>query len=204
MRRPRKLRHAKLIPHPQSGEIAKAMQKCVSLAIPWSGPIFRSVSPEYANATDLLSGIGSKTFGARFTPKGGFPCVYGSLDPDTAMAEALAFHRRAGIPVEQAMPRVFVSIRVHAQRILSLTDGHIRTLLRISHRGLTEEQWQEKQNRGREALTQAIGRVARNLGFEGLLTSSAQGAGENIVIFSDKLLPGSRLKIINAGKLRRR
>jgi RES domain-containing protein len=204
MRRHKKSKYARLIPHPQSSDIARSMQKCVSLAIAWAGPIFRSVSLEYANSTDLLSGIGSKTFGARFTPKGGFPSVYGSLDPETAMAEALALHRRAGIPIEQAMPRVFVSIRVRVQRTLDLTDGHIRSVLRKSHQRLTEEPWQEMQNRGGEALTQAVGRVARELGLEGLLVPSAQRAGKNVVLFSDKLLTGSRLRIINAGKLRRR
>lgn len=120
------------------------------------------------------------------------------------MTEALAFHRRAGIPVEQAMPCVFVSIRVEVQRILPLTDGHVRSVLRISHRRLIEEPWQHEQDHGREALTQAVGRIARELGLEGLQVPSAQGTGQNLVVFPDRLLPGSRLKIINPGKLRSR
>ena len=79
MGKSKKTRSAKLIPHAESGEIAKAMQKCLRLAIPWSGPICRSTTPEYANTTDLASGIGSKTNGARYTPNGSFPAVYGSL-----------------------------------------------------------------------------------------------------------------------------
>jgi RES domain-containing protein len=130
--------------------------------------------------------------------------VYGSLDPDTAMAEALAFHRRAGIPIEQAMPRVLVSIQVNVQQILSLADRRVRNVLGISHRRLIEEPWQEEQDNRREALTQAVGRVARELGLEGLLVPSAQRAGQNLVVFPDQLLPGSSLKIINPGKLRNR
>jgi RES domain-containing protein len=199
-----KSKRPKLVPHPESNELAKAMQDCLARAIPWSGSIFRSTSPEYANTTDLLSGVGSKSNGARYTPKGSFPTVYGSLDPDTAMHEALAFHRRAGIPVEQAMPRVFVSMRVALRRILPLTDRRTRALLRLSVRRLTRVRWQDEQDSGREALTQAVGRIARELGFEGLLVPSAQGAGQNLVLFPDRLLPGSRLEIINAGQLRRR
>lgn len=126
------------------------MQKCLAFAVPWSGPIFRSTTPEYA------------------------------------------------------MPRVFVSLRVHVQRILPLTDGHTRAVLRVSHRRLTEEHWQDEQDCGREALTQAIGRIARDLGFEGLLVPAAQGAGQNLVVFPDRLLPGSRLETINAVGLRSR
>jgi hypothetical protein len=74
-------------------------------------------------------------------------------------------------------------------------------VLRVSLRRLIDERWQEKQERGREALTQAIGRIARDSGFEGLLVPSAQGSGQNLVIFADRLLHGSRLTIINVGKL---
>jgi RES domain-containing protein len=130
--------------------------------------------------------------------------VYGSLDPDTALAEALAFHRRAGIPIEQAMPCLLVSIRVEVQRMLSLTDRRVRKLLHISHRQLIEEPWQDEQDNRREAFTQAVGRIARQLGLEGLLVPSAQRAGQNLVVFPDQFLPGSSLKIINAGKLRSR
>lgn len=99
------------------------------------------------------------------------------------------------------MPRVFVSIRLEVQRILPLTVGRVRTVLRVSHRRLIREPWQDEQDHGREALTQALGRIARELSLEGLLVPSAQGTGQNLVVFPDRLLRGSRIDIIHPEKL---
>src|SRR5436309_5111835 len=95
----------KLAPHPEAPRLARAMARCLPLAGSWSGVIYRSATPHYATETDLLSGKGSQVEGARWTPRGGFATVYGSLDPETALAESLAYHRHFDIPVEEAMPR---------------------------------------------------------------------------------------------------
>jgi hypothetical protein len=62
-------------------------------------------------------------------------------------------------------------------------------------------EWQELQNLGREALTQAIGRLSRAAGYQGLLAPSAVLLrGRNIVLFRDKV-PRRRLRIIRQRKL---
>ena len=139
-----------LTPHADSERLARAMERCLPLAVSWKGTIFRSTSPEYANETDLVSGVGSKIEGARYTPKDEFAAVYGSLDPDTAMAEALAFHRNYGVPDEQAMPLVFVAVRADLLRVLNLTDRKVRARLRVTRRDLINEPWREEQYEGRE------------------------------------------------------
>jgi RES domain-containing protein len=63
--------------------------------------MYRTSGIDYANRNDLLSGAGSKLHGARWTPKGAFPAVYGSLDPQTALLESLGTGGRYGIPYEQ-------------------------------------------------------------------------------------------------------
>lgn len=125
------------------------MARCVALARPWSGVVFRSAGPRYANEADLLTGAGSPLRGARRTPRGGFPTVYASLDPETALAESLAHCRYFGIPLEEAMPRVFVAIRVELRRVLDLQDGRVRRVLRVSRRRIVGADWRTEQEQGR-------------------------------------------------------
>ena len=57
-------------------------------------------------------------------------------------------------------------------------------------------------DKGREALAQALGRIAFQEGLEGLLVPSAQARkGKNLVMFPENLQKGSSLAIQNADKL---
>lgn len=171
-------------------------------SVAWSGVVYRSASPQYANQDDLLTGFGSRSAGARWNPPRGFPTAYASLDPHTALDEVLAHFRHYGLPIESAMPRVTVSVRVRLARVLDLTKGPTRSTLRVSARRMLDEPWREEQAAGREALTQAIGRLARELDWEGLLVpSAARTDGVNLVLFPDNLARGSALEIVNAGEL---
>jgi RES domain-containing protein len=95
---------------------------------------------------------------ARREPKS-FPTVYASLDPHTALEEVLAHYRHYGIPIESAMPRVTVAVRVELAGVLELTDGANRSAIRVSSSRMLREPWREEQAAGREALTQALGRL---------------------------------------------
>ena len=53
---------------------------------PWSGIIFRSVSPQYARPGDILSGYGSYQAGGRWNAPGIY-AIYGSLEPGLAADE---------------------------------------------------------------------------------------------------------------------
>ena len=99
------------MPHPESDRLRHALERCASRAVRWSGVVYRSASPRYANKDDLLTGVGSKTAGARWNPPRSFPTVYSSLDPYTALDEVLAHFRYYGFPIESAMRRVTVSVR---------------------------------------------------------------------------------------------
>jgi hypothetical protein len=50
---------------------------------PWSGVIFRSVSPQYARPNDILSGHGAYQAGGRWNAPGIY-AIYGSLEPGLA------------------------------------------------------------------------------------------------------------------------
>jgi RES domain-containing protein len=193
------------MPHPESDRLRHALDRWALRAVRYSGVVYRSASPRYANKNDLLNGVGSKTAGARWNPPKSFPTVYSSLDPHTALDEVLAHFRYYKIPVESAMPRVTVSIRVRVGTVLDLTDGKTRSALRVSERRMLDEPWREEQKAGREALTQALGRLTHELGWEGLLVpSAARREGMNLIIFPANLSRRSSLEILNVGDLPRR
>jgi RES domain-containing protein len=193
------------MPHPESDRLRHALERCASRAVRWSGLVYRSAPPRYANKDDLLTGVGSKTAGARWNPPRSFPTVYSSLDPHTALDEVLAHFRYYGFPIECAMPRVTVSVRARLLRVLDLTDGKIRSALRVSERRILDEPWRDEQNAGREALTQALGRIGHELGWEAFLVpSAARREGLNLIIFPANLARRSLLEIINVGELPRR
>jgi RES domain-containing protein len=157
---------------------------------------------DYANEDDLLSGEGSRKYGGRYSPKGGFRAVYGSLELDTATAELMAYHRRQGRPDPEAVvfPFAAVSLEADVERLLDLTDAKVRRTLKVTLVELAGD-WQAAQDRGYEALTQAIGRIARAAGYQGLLfPSAARPGGRNIVLFGDAV-PPNRLRIVRKGKL---
>ncbi len=190
-------------PHPDSVRLTRALGRCSARAVPWRGIVYRSSSPRYGNKDDLLTGAGSKTAGARWNPPNSFRTVYASSSPETALAEVLAHFRHYSLPLSKAMPRIIVSLEARLQRALDLTDGTVRRLLGVSKRRLLNEPWREEQKKGREALTQAIGRLAFQADWEGLVVpSAAQKDGVNLILFPANLTaPASWLKIINRADL---
>ncbi len=97
-------------------------------------------------------------------------------------------------------PFAVVSLEAEVERLLDLTDATVRRALKVSLKDLAGD-WQDTQDLGQEALTQAIGRLARATGYQGLLAPSAtRPGGRNIVLFRDKV-PKSRLRIIRQNRL---
>jgi RES domain-containing protein len=115
--------------HVRTSGLRDAIANCLPAAAAWSGTVFRYTTVRYANRTDLLSGAGSRLFGQRWNPPGLFNCVYGSLDPHTATAEALQMSSAFGIPPSQMRPRVFVAIDLRLQVILDLREPRVLSTL---------------------------------------------------------------------------
>jgi RES domain-containing protein len=180
--------------HPESARLAAALRRIPARR--WSGVAYRSTSPAYAGASDLLSGEGVRRHGGRWTPPGSFRAVYASLAPETAVAEALANFRHYGIPEADAMPRVLLAVELDLQAVVDLTQGAARRILRVSRRRMLAEPWRRAQSLGLESLTQAIGREAFTAGLEALqVPSAADPSGRNLVVFPARLRPGSRLRL---------
>lgn len=182
--------------HPDTDALRERISQCRSLIGPWAGTLYRAATIEYANRHDLLAGIGSRHAGGRWNPPGLFNAVYGCLEPETAMAEALGNYRDYGIPVSQAMPLVFVAVVVKAHAVLDLSDAAVQAELGLSTRRMLAVDWQAQQEQGREAVTQAIGRIAWEEKLEGLLVPSARQRGaQNTVLFPARRRRGSSWKI---------
>ena len=191
--------------HADTERLRDGLSHAAGLCAPWTGHVYRSASPRYANRDDFLTGAGAKIGGARWNPPGSFAATYTSLAPETAALEALAHHRYYGLPEAEALPRVLAAAVVALQRVLNLTDAAARRALRASRRELLAEDWRAANGEGRESRTQAIGRLAWGAEIEALLVpSAAHPGGVNLVIFPGNLTPpGSYLIIVNRESLPR-
>jgi RES domain-containing protein len=179
-----------MTPHPESDRLARALARCSLLGEKWAGFVYRSTSPEYASRDDLITGAGAKTTGGRWNPRGSFHAVYASLDLETAVAEALAHNRRFRIADHMAMPRLFAALQAQLARVLDLRRGPVRSALKVSADRLMAEEWWKLQKRGKEAITQALGRLAWHARWQALLVpSAARPSGANLIVFPANLEP---------------
>jgi RES domain-containing protein len=189
-------------PHPDSTRLARGIWRCLPLATRLTGVIYRVTSVPRANPGDLIAGIGSQLTGGRWTPPGAFRAVYASRDEATALDEARQQNIRQGVPPWMALPLVLTAIEVDLEPVLDLTDGRLRRALRVSRGRMLREPWWLLQDRGQEALTQALGRLARDRGFAALLApSAARPRGSNVVIYPDRIAAGGWLAVVNPDRL---
>jgi RES domain-containing protein len=180
----------------EARKLARAMQACKRLAVPWEGILFRSVKPGFASEDDLLSGLGAYRFGGRFNLPGLFPVVYASTDDETAAAEVRHYARLHGW--ERLLPRVLAGVEVRFTRLLDLRENSPCPRLLGLTGPVLKAEWEPIMASKREALTQIVGRLAHEAGFEGLLAPSARSPGLNLNYFPGRLDPAlSFIRIIN-------
>jgi RES domain-containing protein len=146
---------------------------------PWSGVIFRSVSPQYARPNDILSGHGAYQAGGRWNAPGIYS-IYGSLEPGLAADESFNFLlRHFGWQSRDVPPRMLVGIRVSLRAVLDLTNlKSVLTPLDLEH--LLLEDWRKTNGGRRESRSQALGRAVTDLA-EGILMPSHIRNGRNLV-----------------------
>ncbi len=191
-----------LSPYPDSSRLSGAMQRCIPLRTSFAGILYRAACVRRANPEDLVAGEGSLLTGGRWNPLGVFCAIYASLNETTAMEEARQQDLRQGVARWMSLPLVVTAIDVDVWPVLDLFDGRIRRILRVTRARMLAEPWWTIQDEGREAITQAIGRLARDQGFAALLVPSTINASAgNVVIFPDRLRSTNRLSIIHAEQL---
>jgi len=186
---------------PTLENLKSRLTRLASMATAFAGTAYRSSTPLYATEEDLVTGEGSKQNGGRWNPPG-IAVVYASVSPEVAMAETLAHNRYYGIAIEEAMPRTFVAIEATLQIVLDLREGGIRQRLQVSEVRILSVNWRKEVRAGREPITQMIGRAAHETDWEGLIVPSAVASnGHNLLIFPDRLRPGSSITVLHPDRL---
>ena len=180
-----------LEPHPLYTFFAERL----SLTPPksWSGIGFRSVVPRYANARDLISGVGAFRGGGRWNPPG-IHAVYASLEPGLSVNEAMrvVFSDR-GFSVGDIRPRVVAGLRCRLNAVIDLsTDSVVPPWLGLGE--LLSDDWNKANTNGRESCSQAFGRAVSEMS-EALLVPSARRVGVNLIIYPKSLRPNSLVEI---------
>lgn len=141
--------------------------------------------PHAEIGTALLAG--SRRVGGRFNPPGGFGALYLSLEPATARAELERRAARSGVPLEDLLPRVLLTVIVELGRVLDLRDPEERGRWGLDEETLTGDD---------HGPCQEVGRAARREGYEAILyPSAARPRGWNLVVFLDRLHPGSGIVV---------
>lgn len=184
-------------PHADFERILAGLEACQERALAWEGLVYRSATPRYSGDGDIVTGLGSFRMGGRWNPPGGFRTVYASLDPETAMKEALSTFRYYGWALHESMPRVFRGLEIRLACVVSLRGRRARKHMSPWLTASFAEDWRALQGSGRESTSQAIGRAAFRLGVEGLLVPSHVARTKtNLIAFPDNLLAGSYLRVI--------
>lgn len=170
--------------HPRFDEIKKALQILDKRGKPFAAVCYRCVEPQFAD--QAVSGLGSQTYGARWTPKNSFPTVYICETAEAALQEYLARGRRMKLPDHKSLPVMMLSVQVNVANLLEITDEEVASV--VNPLLETEKiHWRAIQDR-REAVSQATGRAIKEIGFSGLAAPSQACPGQkNIAIFPEHL-----------------
>jgi RES domain-containing protein len=178
-------------PHLRFDEIKGALQRLGRQGRPFLAVCYRCVEPQFAD--QVVAGRGSQMYGARWTPKNSFSTVYLCETAEAALQEYLARGRRMKLPDHKSLPMTMLSVRVKVANLLDLTGEEVSSVINPL---LTMEKihWRAIQDR-REAVSQAIGRTIKEMGFSGLAAPSQACPGQkNIAIFPENLGPKEVLR----------
>lgn len=185
---------------PFQSHLTESFQKVIGLGDKYEKVCFRNVSPSYANQEDVLSARGSLINGGRYNYWGAFEVLYLACELRVCIDEMTQKIEDAGL-IANKLPRIIFGITVRLSNVLNLTNDSILAEIGITKSDLTGLNWKQIQSSKREALTQTIGRLAKEAGFEALLVPSARSPGRtNLCIFPDNA-PADAYQMVNIDEL---
>jgi len=163
-----------------------------------SGIYFRAITADRALKQSVLSIQGSCITGGRFNIRNKFGALYVSGHWETAVKESINTGRRIGF--KDFVPKTLVAIKVDALKILDLEDAVVCEQLGIRYEDLLLD-WLNENKEERIALTQSIGALAREAGFDAVAMKSQLAPNTtNLAIFTDKI-PESQITVVHHEKL---
>jgi RES domain-containing protein len=161
----------------------------------FAGVGFRFAAVNYADSVNFINGLGASKYGGRFTPISGAPTVYLALDKITAVAELESYFRYYNLPDTSFKPRVFAAVQVNCKALLDLREPKLLQMLGLTLDHIQEE-WRPDNDDGRTAGVQRFGQIVAEVGYEGILFSSARAAGDNLALFPKNFAPGTTAAMI--------
>lgn len=141
------------------------------------GTGFRQQAPRY----DPRSGAGARLNGGRFNPPDSFPVLYLCSTAACAVAELRRAAERHPIGVSGFLPRTLYRYEIELTSVLDLTDSDT-----LGHLGLSPEQLVDEDR----SVTQQIGEISHQFGFQAVLNASATGVDAVLAVFIDNLHSG--------------
>jgi RES domain-containing protein len=179
-------------------KLAKAVRKCARVTV--DGVWYRSVDSDMfrrffgaRTAMRPLWGLGAPRGGARFTPKKGSPSLYIAEDVETSNREGLQVTLGTAVRPPAGVTRTVYTVELRLSEVIDLRDPTVCALLGTSAAEL-KLAWRYRMDR-KMAATQRLGRVAANLGVEGLIFRSTKGVGACLAVFTDNLGATSWLQV---------
>jgi RES domain-containing protein len=169
-------------PHPNYERILLVVKPLAAHASSLRGVWYRCVETSFAH--EICTGEGARLHGARWNPIGAFRAVYLSDSPETALQEYLARVRRMKWPDHKSLPMVMAGVEVSVRRVLDLRASPVAKVIEPLLKS-ERPHWRTIQS-VREAMSQAIGRAARESELHGLIARSQQvKGGHNLILFPE-------------------
>lgn len=182
--------------------IHKALRLEMTAARAFRGVLYRACDPIYANARDLLTGEGSQKAGGRWNTPAGAATVYLAQTVQGAIAETLGLPGYYGFDPAKRLPLTLVAVDAELEIVLDLTGPRIRKSMGVTLSAMIGGDWRQENADGHEALSQAIGRAAFELGAHGIIVPSAvKRTFKNLDVFPANLRGTGHLKIRRAERL---
>jgi RES domain-containing protein len=188
--------------HPDYKRFRDALQRIFPLAIPFRGTLYRACDPTYANTRDLVTGEGSQKHGGRWNPPRSFATVYLAQSVEGAIAETLGLPSHYGFDPAGRLPLTLVALDTALVQVVDFADARVRKSIGVTLAEMNACDWRNDNAGGREAVTQALGRAAFELGTEGIIVPSAvKRTFRNFNVFPRNLGGKSSLTIRRSEKL---
>ena len=188
--------------HPAYKNIHAVLQHELPAAIGFHGILYRACDPFYANTRDLLTGEGSRIQGGRWNAPAEAATIYLAQSVEGAIAESLGLPSHYGFDPAKRLPLTLVAVDAVLEVVIDLTDASLRRSFGVTLADMIGCDWRSENAAGKEALPQAIGRAAFELGAHGIIVPSAvKRTFKNLNVFPANLSGKSHLKIRGSEKL---
>jgi len=186
-------------PSAEELSLRQGINSALNLVSAYRGMCFRSIPRQRLDTQkDIVSSMVNKKASGKFNIENTHKVLYLSCDEQTCRLETEHYAKALKFNVAKILEPAIVKLEVKLSKVLDLTDSKVLKAIGISKSELAEpeskaNQYLDKQ----EMITQTIGRLANESGFEAILVASSVARGKNLAIFPDNLLRSSSVSAVS-------